>query len=248
MKHKPFIFPLIAFSFLLIIFAFYAQIPLVYDRPWGQFSNNIELFSPINWITITFLAINAFLVYNVFGLLKYSLPLLIGVVAYNNFLVSLHSDQFNLFQTSGATILFAFALVASLHYAKAWGLIKRPGLRWWATSPRFERNLPVVVHSRSVKNMKAKTYDLSLTGAFLCSLDDSWNVKVGEEIIVTIEPLGFECHAKIVRITFGRGHYPEGVGIHFEKLNDHTKNLLKYFISGRPENLLTGMRELKRGK
>ncbi len=238
MKSRPLPFIFLSMIFLLIVFGLYWQVAYYREASLWEIGANLHMWSPMNWVCALTLVINAFLSFHVFGLLKYTLPAQVLIIAYNNYLSSTHGVAYTHSQTTPATLAFIAVVGLCLYKAEAWTLLQRPNLRWWATAPRFERNLPVVVHTRSIKNMRAKTFDVSMTGAFLCSLDDTWNVKQDEELIVTIEALGFECRARVVRITFGKGNYPEGVGIRFEKLSDHARNLLKYFISGRPENLL----------
>lgn len=214
------------------------QITYQLDLPWYLFFSHLDKMTYLNWPVFAMGLINGYLIIQVFGFLKYSLPIYLLLLITNNFLVyDLHpfnTSYLPHFVSVAVLGIFAFALLR----CKLWQYLSRPNMRWWATAPRVSRSLPVIVHSKETKNMRAKTYDLSSTGAFLSQLDDSWNVKINDEIKILIDALGFECRAKIVRVTFGKGNYPEGVGIRFEHMNARTKGLIEYFITGRPENLL----------
>lgn len=238
MRRKPMVFLFLSSLLLAISLSMPFQIVWEMDKPFDQFLYQLDKMTILNWIVFSFGIINSYLIFNVFGIVRFTLPLYLAALIYNNYLVTkLHPyNQNALPYIFSLAVLFAVILALFKH--KLWQYLSRPHLRWWATSPRVSRSLPVIVHSKEVKNMRAKTYDLSSTGAFLCQLDDSWNVKINEEVKLHIDALRFECRAKIIRITFGKGDYPEGVGIRFEHLNDHSKALIEYFITGRPENLM----------
>ncbi len=238
MKKKPIVFFLLSLMLFTISFSMPFQIAWECGKPLSDFFYQFDKMSILNWIIFCFGIMNAYLLLYVFGFLRLTLPLYVALLCLNNYLViKLHPyNHNNSPHLLSLFVIFAFTL--GILKGKLWHYLNRPHLRWWSTAPRVSRSLPVIVHCKDVRNMRAKTYDLSSTGAFLCQLDNSWNVKINDEIKLHIDALRFVCKARIIRITFGKGNYPEGVGIRFENLSEHSRGLIEYFITGRPENLM----------
>ncbi len=112
-------------------------------------------------------------------------------------------------------------------------------------SLRKKLSLPLFINTSVTQEFSVRTFDISMTGAFL-SYDDLKHsmtftsligkrsgIKVGDLIEIKVPTRGFgffKCQAKVVRYNFSEERPPKGVGIQFVNLNNRKRRMLADLI------------------
>ncbi len=113
-------------------------------------------------------------------------------------------------------------------------------------SERYRMSLPLVINTPVTQEFSVRTFDVSLTGAFL-PYDDLKNsmaftslvgkrsgIKVGDLVDIKVY-IGrfsqFNCQARVIRYNFSDNNLPpKGIGIEFVNLSKKNKKLLQNLI------------------
>jgi hypothetical protein len=229
MRNKPFIFNLFCLTFLLIAISFPMQIMMIYGHDPLEIQAIMSKLTIINHICIGFLFFNSWLTWKCAPLLKWTLPMMIGLVAFNNWVVSRYGADFDFTSTTLATALFT-VFTSSILFTKGMDVLDSPDKRWWLIPKRYQKKLPIYLKTAKESFVLAKTFDISSTGVFV-SLDqakdhfhrrnqiDFFPGELVKLQIPTNDQSDFTCQARIVRKTHGGGIYPGGLGIQFENMN-----------------------------
>ncbi len=229
MRNKPFIFNLFTLSFLLIALSFPMQIMMIYGHDLLEMKAIMSKLTIINYFCIGFLVLNSILAWKGNAMLKYTLPMMIGLVAFNNWIVSKYGADFDFTMTTLATAVFT-VFTSSILFTKGMDVLDSQEKRWWLIPKRYQKKLPIYLKNAKEKFVLGKTFDISSTGVFV-SLDQTKDhfhrrnhisFVPGELVSIQIpteNDSDFTCQARIVRKTMGGGVYPGGLGIQFENMD-----------------------------
>lgn len=229
MRNKPIVFNMYCIFFSLIALSFPLQIMLVYDHSPLEVVSIFSKLTIINHVCIALLIINSWLAWKGDAFLKWTLPVLIGFIAFNNWVVSKYGFDFDFNSTTLATILFT-VVTSSILFTKGMDILDNPEKRWWLIPKRYQKKLPIYVKTAQEAFLLGKTFDISSTGVFI-SINETRDhfkgrndpsILPGETVDIQIPSHGnldFTCKAKVIRKTQGGGAYPGGLGIQFEDID-----------------------------
>jgi len=156
---------------------------------------------------------------------KWSFPLAIGVISFNNSIVLVYGNDFESYTVILSTLLF-MVLSAYFLLTHDTDVINHPDSQWWRIPRRFSLKERVTLHALGKEIDMGETFDISTSGAFIpYHLTDEYNLFKGEEIIdFSIgEDSPVHCRAKIVRKSCATGTYPDGIGIQFIDMDQSDK-------------------------
>lgn len=241
MRSRPWVLFVMAFAYLTIALSFPIQIYFLYEHNFSELREVLAKLTFVNWLVILGLGAGSVLFYR--GSTK-MIPAAIGVsllVIGNNVLVGLFGDDFNLWQTMAASVLFG-SLHLSLLNGEVQKLIKQPELRWWRTAYRQKMRISVVMRSKNYNQLAFESFDISDTGIYLGVSNDMIaqlkGLKLNEEVQLTMkfDTLNqIRCHGRLTRISQGGGNYPSGFGIEFTDLSAKDRKRIHRFRAKKME-------------
>jgi hypothetical protein len=170
MKSRPKRFVILALFLAAVAISFPIQAMWLFGRmPWEPLSV-MNLLTPINWTVVALCALSAALAMRASPWLFATLPLLLWLVVFNNWLVGRFAQVSELGYSMFVTILGSVAFAAALA-----GLIDRPMLRallnpqarWWLTPRRSRFRLPLRLKTPTSGDYYLETFDISEGGAFI---------------------------------------------------------------------------------
>jgi hypothetical protein len=221
MDKKP-LFPFfMSLILMLIAVSFPVQIAIMFDYNLFEIKVIFSKLTPLNFIVMILLTYTSFLTFRLDAKVFILLPFLNLFVFLNNFIVAEYGQIYGHLQTFLVSTLF---LLFSVTYYKKdiYNVYHDLRFRYWLTSPRFNKNLPIEIHHNGVV-IKSETFDISKTGLFIkadiCNnifnIDSHQNI----EVIIIDNKRRIKISAHIMRKCMAQGHYPAGIGV---KL-DHTE-------------------------
>jgi len=233
MSTKPITLMITSFIYFVIGISLPFQIILMDEHSiseWPLILNKITIF---NWLVIFGCLLVSKLLSTAHSSLKYLLPLLFIIVSVNNFYVSEYSSYTHPFVPHFCSFLFLVLTLLTLN-ADLKSLINNPTKRWWLIPTRYLKKLSITLELNEKDKVKANTFDISESGTYIAYTDEQksilpFQLKVGELINIKLEVtknISISCKARIIRKSLGKGHYPAGVGIQFEKLDIKNRFLL----------------------
>ncbi len=252
MKARPRRLVLLSVFLLFVTVLFPTQIMVLYGHtPW-EVDAVLAKLAPMNWAVMLGAVSTAWLAFRASCWLMISMPTLIGLVIYNNWLVGSATTDYSMWVATIA--VFLLAIGAFFVGGESLAVILNPQARWWLTPERKQMSvqLRLKVLSRTYAKLSQeayrefyiKTFDLSEGGAFIPLEQDPTksspffssilsNLAVGTQCYVCL-PLRdvkfIQCRAEIVRRTQGRGNYPPGVGLRFLGMTWSEKKLLQSYL------------------
>jgi hypothetical protein len=197
--------------------------------------------APLNWVVVVLASLNGFLLLRASQALKFSVPLFLVAVLWNNWLVAemgLNSPGWAAFLASFGSV-FAHLLLLRLEPRT---LLASPDLRWWLTPKR--KPLSVIVEVRPVLGGELQSTALNISaGGALISVGTAdremmravpiKNLDVGVHCAVrlALDQLNvIQCQAQIVRQSpVGRGEYPQSFAVKFLGLDRNTRRALEAY-------------------
>ena len=235
MKSKPLIFNIYALLFLVIALGIPVQISMLYGHGVQELG---AIYNKLTFFNIAVIGVSLYNFYCCFSAsanVKWSFPLAIGVVCFNNSIVLIYGNDFESYSVILATVAF-IVLSAYFLMAHDTDIINQPKRQWWRIPKRFTLKEKVKLEVNDHAIDIGETFDISTTGAFIPAenLDHKIDVNSGDVFNFFIgEDQPIACKAKIVRKTPAKGHYPAGIGIQFIDLSlaDKYKLQQKLFAS-----------------
>lgn len=225
MKDKPIIFKLLPIFCIGISIGIPLQVMYLYQHNLFEWKMILNKITYLNWAVIFIFIANAIASYRVSDSLKYLLPLSAIIVAINNWGVGRLGFDYTLSETLAASLIYS-SITLMLIFAKGIDILQKPQLHWWKIPKRFSLSFPIWIQINDRKSFLAKTFDVSETGAFISAIGEKDNARdfiPGDKLYVRIgiaHHFEFCTEAEVVRQTKEtKGHYPEGLGIRFKKLN-----------------------------
>ena len=217
MRSKPLIFNIYALLFLIIAVSIPVQISMIYGHSaieLGPIYNKMTIF---NILVVGVSLYNFYYCFTASDNVKWSFPLAIGVICFNNSIVLVYGNDFESYTVILATILF-MVLSAYFLLTHDTDVMNHPENQWWRIPRRFSLKEKVTLHLGKEDIDLGETFDISTSGAFIpYELADKHNLFAGPEVINFSfgEDSEIHCRAKIVRKSCARGVYPDGIGIQF---------------------------------
>ena len=223
MRSKPFFFNIMALLLLALGFSFPLQIYLLSTQTANEFQDLPSNLTLINYLCMIVFIAMSFFTYTTNRAALFFIPVGLGLVVYNNYMISSYGNDFSFVQATMASIVFG---TISFFYLqpKILKCLTDPKYRWWAAKPRFLKSIPIkIFHNGEI--IRTSTFDISETGIFV--KQDSGllvnTVKIGEVVSVH---LGLGEHevaikAKLIRKSIPQGVYPAGAGFQFAPLQSN---------------------------
>jgi len=241
MKTKPLIFNIYALLFLAIAISIPVQVSMIYGHGTAELGPIYNKMTIFNILVIAVSLYNFYYCFTASDNVKWSFPLAIGVICFNNSIVLVYGNDFESYTVILATILF---MVMSAYFLLTHDtdVINHPENHWWRVPRRFSLKERVTLHQSGRHIDLGETFDISTSGAFIpYTMDDKYNLFSGNEVIDFSfgDEAPIHCRAKIVRKTCAKGIYPDGIGIQFVDMGPSDKlRLQQKLFSSRMANLM----------
>lgn len=219
------------------------QVMLMQERlPW-EYESVLAGIAPMNYWVMGACISCGTLALRASGFLHYAFPLLIGIVAYNNWLIEALMPENH---SPAALVISVGALVLAyplLFHGEAKVALLNPEKRWWMTPLRQRARLPVRIKVPGFKGgeIYTRTFDVSVGGAFLETSGEALSkFDEGTQCYLSV-PVGglnyINCRAEVVRSAPARGEYPSGIGIRFLGLSASDRRLLQSTVNAQAASL-----------
>lgn len=180
----------------------------------------------LNVLVLTGLLINMVLLWQVSPSLKFSIPILLGLVTLNNFIVGHQAVNYTQMEAALATLGFTIVNLPMLDTRVLW-ILRHPDRRWWRRATRHQVALPLLIEGTRLNSIRTESFDLSESGLFIggssgLGVGDWVNIKISFDSVLHIR-----TRARVVRRSEARGTYPAGVGVEFVDLPWSDRQALK---------------------
>lgn len=235
MRSRPKILSILSFVYVLIAVSLPVQVMVLYEYPLSEITEAMNLLTWANWLVIFGTMICAVAIYRASGLARIAIPVLVAVVAFNNFVVGRVATDYSQATATFATLFFV-ALNLPLLLAPVRRLFGHPELHWWRTSPRLAVNLPLFIGDDT--HLKAETFDISETGMFIVDTEKqeltlAGPLKINEIVLVHLylgDAVSVSCKGRVVRQATAQGKYPAGYGLQFVDLPRAQRRQLRSYL------------------
>lgn len=224
--------PLALYIFCICMMAIALSLPVqaVYIQ---DFENIFQMLTWLNIFIMIVCAMTAVAAFRVHKSLRYLLPVTIIAVVFNNWWVGYVGFNFNIYETSVASLSF-LALCSVLLEKNTFKVLCNPKLKWWDAPVRSKIEIPVSL-SPKIRGqvLTKKSFDISESGFFLQGLEkeELERLIIGEKFNVCLyfnDLIKIRCAAKIVRKSSAEnGRYPLGIGLQFEEIDDQIRSTIK---------------------
>jgi hypothetical protein len=218
MRRRPSWFIFLALVFFVTALALPAQIMVIYGHSFYELQAVFAKLTFLNWLVFGGLLIYSVLVFRASPHMRLASPLMISLVALNNYFVGHYATDYSMFTASFGTLAFAAINLPLLHPDLQW-LMLHPEKRWWMRAERKRLAIPITIEGTRLQPARAETFDVSESGAFVTAAQD---VGVGDWITVRMSFGTFtkiRCQARVVRRSEASGTYPGGIGVQFMNLS-----------------------------
>lgn len=229
MRRRPLWFTILSVVFLGIGLALPAQVMYIYGHGFEELPAVFEKLTWLNELVMAGCFVCAYLVYRASPQLNVVMPVLLGLVAVNNYFVGHAATDFSMTTATFGTLGFGLLAMPLLHPQLQW-LLLHPEQRWWMRAERRRMSVPVTIEGTRLQPVRNETFDISETGAFVTAARD---VAVGDWVTLRMK-FGFSqfrCQARVVRRAEARGIYPGGVGVQFMNLSWRERATLRRCLS-----------------
>lgn len=234
--------PLALFLFSLSMMSIAMSLPIQVVYLQG-FESMFQMLTWLNIFIIFICAITAVAAYNLHKSFLYLLPVAVTTIIFNNWWVGHVGFNFDLSQTSIASLGFLL-LCTLLLEKKTYKVLCNPKLKWWNNPIRSKIEIPMTLSPLlRGPDLQKNSFDISESGFFLQGLEmeELERLKVGEKFCVCFyfrKILKIRCEAKIVRKSAGKGNYPAGIGLQFEGLDGKIKAVIRRVTEAGHESFL----------
>lgn len=232
MKKKPLLFTLVPLVLIGVCLSFYFQTAYVLNAPWTDYSRILKKITPSNWITMASMIVSGIAILRSSRWAKLFMPLTIGFVIWNNYLVATKTNNFSKTQIILAIVLFVLVFTP-LYTKKLQRVLSDRRMQWWKTPFRKKYRIPVALQLSEGHTFWSQTVDVSSTGLFLRLDNEPVVPKLGEKVKLHMN-LGSErevhCSAVVVRMTEASSFQPRGVGLQFVDFEGTNRKTLDRFL------------------
>lgn len=218
MARRPRALTIVSCIFVMLALSMPMQVMLLYGHGVSEWSAVLAKLTSFNWIVLAGLVANAVLLWRVSPWLRYTMPALMAAMLVNNWLAGYYATDFSLWTTTLGTLAFSVLNIPMLDDHVLW-IMQHPERRWWIRAERKRLSLPIFIEGTRLSSVKAETFDVSRSGAFVPGLSE---LSVGDWISVRLQfdPLAqLRVQARVVRRREAVGQYPAGYGIEFQDMS-----------------------------
>jgi len=234
LRKKPLLFTIVPLILIAVCASFYFQTAYVLKTPLTDYKRILGKLTLSNWLTMISIIVSGVLILRSSKWARVAMPLSIGIVFWNNYLVSTYSSHFTKGQIITAAVLFAL-LFTPLFTKKMQTVLADKNMQWWRVAFRKKNQIPVTLVTDSGQRYSIQSHDVSKTGLFLRFDNEPWETlpQPGElvQLFLKLQPqVTLHCTATVVRMVEPKGFYPRGMGLRLEKLPAQDQKLLEDFI------------------
>lgn len=234
MRKKPLLFTIVPLILIAVCASFYFQTAYVLQTPLTDYKRILSKLTTSNWITIASMIISGVLILRSSKWARLAMPITIGIVFWNNYLVSTYSSHFTKEQVIIGALLFA-VLFTPLFTKKMQAVLADRNMQWWRVAFRKKNQIPVTLVTNSGQRYSVQSHDVSKTGLFLRFDNEPWDTlpRPGEsvQLYLKLQPqTTLHCMATVVRLVEPKGFYPRGIGLRLDKLPTQDQKTLEDFI------------------
>jgi len=165
-RKKPLLFTIVPLILIGVCASFYFQTAYVLQVPLTRYSLILSKITLPNWITMISMIISGVLILKSSKWARVAMPISIGTVLWNNYLVSTYSKHFSREQIILGVLLFAF-LFLPLYTKKMQKVLSDRNMQWWRTAFRKKNQIPVAIVTQKEQRYNTESHDVSKTGLFL---------------------------------------------------------------------------------
>lgn len=227
---RPKQFYIVSVLMFMAAVSFPIQVMFLYGHHWSETAAIFSKITSMNWIVIFSLVTGAYLYFHASRLILYVAPVILAVVAFNNYLVGQFAADFSLLETTVATAGMGMLFVP-LALPSSQVVLKDPKRRWWRRSKRVNARVAATLNPYVGGMVHGHTFDVSRSGAFVCFGEDDQELpKIGDTVRVSFAVSSMKkirCEAVVVRIAEPQGRYPRGMGIKFTSTDKSFDKLLE---------------------
>lgn len=231
MKKRPDFFNFMIIILLVIPVGLVTQVAWIYQHnPITELYLIGQKLSFMNYILIGTVITGIPLYKNGSRLLVFWLPVSFVFVIFNNWDVSKFGHHFNTWETSLSSCLFMS--IGLITFRKKYlNLIFNPALKWWCCPKRKPIDQSIHIKTTDGRRLAAQIFDISKTGAFIKTHEVLGSRGQDLEVEIPTSSGPFNLKAKIIRLSIPQGHYPEGIGVQFSKLDLSSRLFLQKVTS-----------------
>ena len=230
---KPKQFYLASLAMLLIAISFPLQVMVLYGHHWNETTAIFSKITWLNWLVIGSFLLGSYFYFHGSRFIIYMTPMILLLVAVNNYVVGQFAGDFSLMQTSLATmgsgLIFLPLLMPSSQV-----VLRDPKRRWWRRSRRINKRVSATINPYVGDMVHGHTFDISKSGAFVCVDETEKLPKIGDTIRVSLNVNSMKkirCEAVVVRIAEPEGRYPRGMGVKFTEIEKTHEKSFNRFLS-----------------
>ncbi len=232
---RPKQFYLASLALLLFAISFPIQVMVLYGHHWSETQAIFSKITWVNWLVVGSFFVGAYFYFHASRYIIYLAPLILGLVAFNNYIVGHFAGDFSMLQTTLGTLAVGLVF-APLALPSSRVVLKDPKRRWWRRSKRYNKRVAATLNPYVGEMLHVQTFDISSSGAFVCLDEEQQGVpKIGDTVRVSFNVNSMKkirCEAVVVRITDAKGHYPRGMGLKFTQMDRvHEKSFDKFINS-----------------
>lgn len=217
MKEKPLFLTFMSAYLLISALMFPIQICYLFDLSIFDITLVLSKLTPLNLISMLFLAITGIFTLKLNKHLFVVLPILNIAICLNNYVVAEYGQMYSHLQT-GLSSLFFLTISLGFYRKDIRKVIEDKKFRYWMTPKREMKQIPIEIECNG-RRIKSHTYDISKTGLFIIDkgFGDVFNLPYDALLTIRINlKRPVLLRASVARKTLAKGTYPQGIGIKFE--------------------------------
>lgn len=231
---RPKQFYLASMVLLMLAISFPVQVMVLYGHHWSETHAIFSKITWLNWLVIGSFFVGAFFYFQASRYIVYLAPVILGLVAFNNYIVGAFAADYSFMQTTLATLSVGFVF-APLALPSSQVVLKDPKRRWWRRSKRHSKRVAATLNPYVGEMLHVQTFDISQSGAFICLDENQTELpKVGDTVRISFNVNSMKkirCEAVVVRIAEPSGHYPRGMGLRFTQMDRSFQTSFDKFLN-----------------
>ncbi len=232
MRPKQFYFAAVAL--MLFAISFPLQVMVLYGHHWSETQAIFSKITWLNWMVVASFCVGAYFYFQASRYIVFLAPIILALVALNNYLVGAFAGDYSVLQTTLGTLAVGLVF-APLAMPSSRVVLRDPKRRWWRRSKRHNKRVSATLNPYVGGMLHVQTFDISQSGAFVCLDAEQTEVpKVGDTVRISfnVNPMKkIRCEAVVVRIAEPHGHYPRGMGLKFTQIDRTNEKCFDKFLN-----------------